>query len=79
MLRWIFLRHANAITCEVDFATDHYEVSVIPHWDVSASAIERFDSAPHAMERHAELATSLREAGWAVVDHVVAGGHRSAA
>src|SRR5688500_12408862 len=65
MLRWVLLRHANAITCEVDFAGDHqYEVSVVPHWDVSATAIERFDSAPHALERHAELALSLRQAGW---------------
>jgi len=70
MLRWVFGRRANAITCEVDFTADHqYEVSVVPHWDVSATAIERFDSAPHALQRHAELALSLRQAGWTVVDH----------
>ena len=79
MLRWVFGRRANAITCEVDFTADHqYEVSVVPHWNVSAPSIERFDTAPHAMQRHAELALSLREAGWKVIDHGFAG-HRHAA
>ncbi len=80
MLRWRFRRHANTITCRVDFTADHqYEVSVVPHWDVSASTVERFDSAPHALQRHAELAQRLREAGWVVIDPAVAGGHRTAA
>ena len=79
MLRWVFLRRANAVTCEVDFTADHrYQVSVVPHWDVSATAIERFDSAPHALERHAELALSLRQAGWKVVDHGVPDRHYGA-
>ena len=80
MLRWVFSRRANAITCEVDLTGDHqYEVSVVPHWDVSAAAIERFDSAPHALQRHAELAQSLREAGWVLIDHAASGRHHAAA
>jgi hypothetical protein len=42
----------------------NYDVSVVPHWDVSAAAIERFDGAVTAFERHAELARYLRENGW---------------
>jgi len=79
MLRWVFRRHANAITCEVDSTVDHFEVSVIPHWDVAASAIERFESASRAMQRHAELAMTLRESGWVVVDHGCAARRRVAA
>ncbi len=79
MLRWVFGRRADAITCEVDVIADHqYEVSVVPHWDLAATAIERFDSAPRAMQRHAELAMGLREAGWKLIDHGFAG-HRHAA
>jgi hypothetical protein len=80
MLRWVFQRQASAITCEVDCTANHqYEVCVVPHWDVSRSAIERFDSAPHALQRHAELAMSLREEGWIVVDHGVGNGGCAAA
>ena len=74
MLRWVFLRDLRAITCKVDFTADkQYDVSVVPHWDVSASAIERFDSAPRALERHAQFTVSLREAGWKVIHHGLVG------
>ena len=65
MLRWTFERNDAALTCELDAnAPGNYEVSVVPHWDVSAAAIERFDGAVTAFERHAELARYLRENGW---------------
>ncbi len=80
MLRWVFRRRADAITCGVDFTAGHqYEVSVVPHWNVSATAIEGFDSAPHALQRHAELTQRLRDSGWIVIDHAAARGHRTAA
>jgi hypothetical protein len=65
MLRWTFERHDATLTCELDAnAPGNYEVSVVPHWDVSATAIERFDGAITAFERHAELARYLRGHGW---------------
>ena len=65
MLRWTFTRHDATLTCELDAnAPGNYEVSVVPHWDVSAAAIERFDGAVTAFERHAELTRYLRENGW---------------
>jgi hypothetical protein len=65
VLRWVFERHNDAITCEIDAAGDHvFEVCIVPHWNVAASTIERYDAAYRAFERHAELARRLREAGW---------------
>lgn len=65
VLRWVFRRSNEAITCEIDAAGDHaFEVCIVPHWNVSAGTIERFDAAYRAFERHAELALRLREAGW---------------
>jgi hypothetical protein len=72
MLRWVFHRGTDTLTCEIDAARrHHFDVCVIPHWDVAASSIEQFDSAASAFERHAEIARRLREAGWTSVDHVI--------
>jgi hypothetical protein len=77
MLRWVFHRGTDTLTCEVDAARrHHFDVCVIPHWDLAASSIERFDDAITAFERHADIARRLREAGWTSVDHVVAVGAR---
>ena len=65
MLRWTFTRNDASLTCELDAnAPGNYEVAVVPHWDVSAAAVERFDGAVTALERHAELARYLRDTGW---------------
>jgi len=77
MLRWVFHRGTDTLTCVVDAARrHHFDVGVIPHWDVAASSIERFDDAVSAFERHADIARRLREAGWTSVDHVVTVGAR---
>jgi hypothetical protein len=65
VLRWVFQRSTHAITCEIDAAGDRaFDVCIVPHWDVSAATIERFDAEYRAFERHAELSRRLREAGW---------------
>jgi hypothetical protein len=65
MLRWVFTRNHEQLTCEVDAdAAGGYEVCVVPHWDVSRAAVERFDGALTALERHAELSSYLRQNGW---------------
>lgn len=65
VLRWVFRRSNDTITCEIDETGDRrFEVCIVPHWDVSAGTIERFDAAYRAFERHAQLARRLREAGW---------------
>lgn len=65
MLRWVFQRNHEAITCEIDASGDRaYDVCIVPHWNVSAAVVERFDAAYGAFERHAEVARHLRDAGW---------------
>ncbi len=72
MVRWVLRRGGRAVTCEVDARDDEdFEVAVIPHWDVAAARVERFDHAIGAMERHAAIARSLRAQGWVVIDHAV--------
>ena len=71
MLRWVFCRNSETITCEVDAATDHhFEACLVPHWNVSASVVQPFDSLMSALWWHAEAARRLRESGWTLVDHV---------
>jgi hypothetical protein len=70
MLRWIFRRGAHTLTCELDARGRHtFEVSLVPHWNVSGGVVERFGDALSAMERHAAIARALRHAGWVVVAH----------
>lgn len=65
ILRWVFRRDDQAITCEIAANRRHsFKVSFVPHWDRSASVIERFDAAHDAFLRHAEVARELRETGW---------------
>lgn len=69
MLRWVFRRDTETLTCEVDAAGNRWEVCIVPHWDVAESVIERFDTPLSALERHADIARRLRDAGWSVVDY----------
>jgi hypothetical protein len=70
MLRWLFRRGAATLTCEVDATARHrFDVCIVPHWNVAASSIERFDTLIAALERHAEIANHLRQKGWTVADH----------
>ena len=65
MLQWVFCRNHRTITCEIDANGTHaFDVCIVPHWNVSESVIQRFDTAAHAFERHAELARELADAGW---------------
>jgi hypothetical protein len=41
-----------------------YAVSIVPHWNVACAAVETFDAAVAAFERHAALASHLRRNGW---------------
>lgn len=80
MLRWVFARNGRTLTCELDARGRHtFDVSLVPHWNLSASVVERFHDAVAAMERHAALARALREAGWVVVNHAAARDLRTAA
>jgi hypothetical protein len=66
MLRWVFHRGGHALTCAVEAVGDRssYDVCVFPHWDLSLGTVETFAAAGSALQRHAEIARRLREAGW---------------
>jgi hypothetical protein len=68
MLRWVFVRGPHALTCEVRVCgRQTYDVCVVPHWDVSSSAVETFNRPAAALRRHAEIAWYFRQAGWTLV------------
>jgi hypothetical protein len=71
LLRWVFQKGPLCITCSIDMVGQGsaFDVSVLPHWNLSASTVERFADAARAFERHAELALILRMAGWTVAPH----------
>ena len=65
MLCWTFTKRDAVLTCEL--ATNReggYDVCLVPHWDVTAAAVEQFDAAVSALRRHAELVRVLRASGW---------------
>jgi hypothetical protein len=66
LLRWVFHRGADTLTCVVEAAENRsgYDVCTLPDWDFSAAAVERFDAPASALRRHAEVAMRLREMGW---------------
>jgi len=71
LLRWQFARGAHHITCGIDVAPDNsgYDVLTVPHWDVNSAVIETFDAPGEALQRHATIASRLREIGWTVASH----------
>jgi hypothetical protein len=65
VLRWIFQKNSDAITCEVDVhASGACEVRTVPQWDPSLALVEGFDRPVDALQRHAEVAARLRDLGW---------------
>jgi hypothetical protein len=78
LVRWVFQREQDLLTCEVAVGRSAYEVSVVPHGDVSQSVIEPFDRASDALWRHAQIASRLRERGWIVAEHLPMGRVRAA-
>jgi hypothetical protein len=65
VLRWLFRQKDRLLTCGISRAAGAaFEVVTVPHWDIRSASVERFSCAMKALERHAEIAASLRESGW---------------
>jgi hypothetical protein len=65
VLRWLFRQRDRVLTCGISRADGAvFEVVTVPHWDVRGASVERFSCAMAALERHAEIAASLRASGW---------------
>lgn len=68
IVRWLFLKGTRLLVCEIrsDCRRVH-DVCVVPQWNVASSVVERYGRAADAFRRHAEIASSLRDAGWMIV------------
>ena len=68
LIQWEFHRDNRHLLCGVHAsATDpSYEVAMLPLWNGGPIAVESFDTASEALQRHALIAASLRDAGWMV-------------
>jgi len=52
--------------CELGLNADHsaYELRVNPPWNAAAAAVEQFDDAMAALQRHAAIERMLVSEGW---------------
>jgi len=69
MLHWIFQKGNERVTCRVDHddAAPRCTVALIPHTDLEATIVERFESGMRALQRHASIAARLRQLGWTLI------------
>jgi hypothetical protein len=74
LLRWVFRKGNQLLTCQLDRDGRHaaYMLSLVPHWDVRQSFIERHQDGVAAFQRHAAIARQLRERGWILDAYTVA-------
>jgi stress-induced morphogen len=73
ILRWVFQRDNQLLTCQLDSNGHHasYTLSLVPHWDVREAVSETF-AGVGAFRRHAAVAEQLRNEGWTVAAYSVA-------
>ena len=66
VLRWIFRRDDEAVVCELALTGEdrEYELRVPAAWNPTGAAVERFDDALTAFQRHAMIERTLLDAGW---------------
>jgi hypothetical protein len=65
LLRWIFQRGNERLTCRVDQQPGTgFTLSLVPHTTAALGIAETFTSAWSAFRRHAMIASELRGAGW---------------
>ena len=65
VLRWMFQQRDRLLTCGISRAAGAaFDVVTVPHWDLTRASVERFTCAMKALERHAEIASALRDSGW---------------
>ena len=67
VLRWTFHRDGqDAVVCELGLTGEdrEYELRVPAEWNPTGRAIERFDDALTAFQRHAMIERTLLDEGW---------------
>lgn len=69
VLRWIFQRDEDeTVVCELGLTGEdsEYELRVPAQWNPTGAAVERFDDALTAFQRHAMIERLLLDDGWAL-------------
>jgi hypothetical protein len=68
IVRWVFHCGSDALTCAIEAGSHRssYDVCILPHWNLSETTVERFDTPANALRRHAEIASFLHESGWVI-------------
>jgi hypothetical protein len=71
LLEWVFSRGSEVVTCQLSRIGDRggYMLRLMSLWDEQPMQAERFESGLVAFQRHAALATTLRDCGWKVVSY----------
>jgi hypothetical protein len=66
VLRWTFRRDDEAVICELALTGEdrEYELRAPAEWNPIGRAVERFDDALTAFQRHAMIERTLLDAGW---------------
>ena len=67
VLRWTFRRREDeAVICELGLTGEdrEYQLRIPAEWNPTHRAIERFDDALTAFQRHAMIERTLLDAGW---------------
>jgi hypothetical protein len=67
MVHWTFQFAADVLTCRVEAEGSLYRLSVVPNGNDQPAIVETFASGAAALQRHAALASRLRERGWRVI------------
>jgi hypothetical protein len=71
VVRWIFKRGQQLLTCRVDRDADgsSYTTSVVPHGNLELTTVETFETGLSALHKHACIAGRLRQLGWTLVGY----------
>ena len=70
LLQWEFRRGHESLTCAISTeGPDAYTVMMLPHDQADRGARETFAEPRAALERHALIASRLRDTGWSVTSY----------
>jgi len=70
LLRWVFQRGDEQLLCQVHVQGAHsVTLSIMSVGGIARTAVEKFDDALQAFQRHARIAVELREFGWTLASY----------
>jgi hypothetical protein len=70
LLQWEFRRGNQSLTCAISaWGEDAYTVMTLPHDGMDRGAMETFAEPRAALQRHALIASRLRDSGWSVTSY----------